>query len=223
MTKPTQTILVVDSNAETRATLTRQLASTGRTVLEAADGRRALEIVRNSKVRLVVSELFLKTGESDCLIQAIRQNRVHGTRTLAHVANAKSSDREWAKRWGAFGFLIQPAQPERLQYVVSRLLTRPKARSLRRMARLARRETLDGALTEIERGKLRGTSSIVVGKSWWSDLTDSQRNAFRSRARHLKVALRADAMMSSNFVELRGAVRPKLSIQSGAKPSPYRR
>ena len=39
------------------------------------------------KVRLVVSELFLKTRDSDCLFHAIRQNRPHGTRMLAHTVH----------------------------------------------------------------------------------------------------------------------------------------
>jgi CheY-like chemotaxis protein len=204
MTNATQTILVVDSNAETRATLTRQLASTGCKVLEAENGVRALEIVQNGKIRLVVSDLYMKTGESDCLIQAIRQNRVHGTRTLAHVANAKSSDKVWAKRWGARAFLIQPAQTARLEYVVSQLLMPTKARS-DATSKLARRKTLNGALAEVERGELAGTSSVVVSKSWWNELTDSQRSAFRKRAKKLSVALRSDEMMGQDFVEVRGA------------------
>ena len=205
MTNATQTILVVDSNAETRATLTRQLASTGCKVLEAENGIRALEIVQNGQIRLVVSDLYMKTGESDCLIQAIRQNRVHGTRTLAHVSHAKSSDKVWAKRWGARAFLIQPAQTARLEYVVSQLLMPTKSRSDAATSRLARRKTLNGALAEVERGELPGTSSVVVSKSWWNELTDSQRSAFRKRAKRLSVALRSDEMMGQDFVEVRGA------------------
>lgn len=221
MTNGTQTILVVDSNAETRAKLTRELASTGCKVLEAADGNRGLEIVRNAKVRLVVSELFLKTAESDCLFQAVRQNRVHGTRMLAHTVHGKSTDRDWAKRWGASGFLIQPTRTERLRYVVGKLLTAP-AKSRTGVARTSRRDTLSGALAEIERGDLSGTTSIVVGLSWWTELSASERNGYRRRARRTGISLRSDAMMSPHFVELRGAVRPRKDVQPARKSSPYR-
>lgn len=207
MTDGTQTILVVDSNAETRAKLARDLASTGCTVLEAEDGDKGLEIVRNSGVRLVVSELFLKTAESDCLIQAIRQNRVHGTRVLAHTVRRKSADRDWAKLWGARGFLIQPTQTERLRHVVGTLLTAPAKAT--RAVRTMRRDTLSIALGEIERGEHTSTSSIVVGRSWWIGLTGPQRNDYRKRAKRNGVSLRADKMMSSNFVELREASQPQ--------------
>lgn len=206
MTNATQTILVVDSNPETRARLVRELAPTGCRVLEAADGEQGLELVRSSRIRLVVSELFLKTAESDCLFQAIRQNRVHGTRMLAHTVHRTSSGRDWAKQWGASGFLVQPTRMERLKHAVLKLLA--PARSGARFVRTSRRNTLSGAFAEIESGAVRGTSSIVVGRSWWSGLSVSERNGYRRRAKRNGVTLRADSMMAANFVELRNAPRP---------------
>ncbi len=203
MTNATQTILVVDSNPETRAILTQQLASSGCAVLEAADGRTALEMVRKRKIRLLVSELYLETGDSKCLIQAMRQERVRGTHTVAHTVHASSLDKEWAKRWGASAFLIQPATAERLQYVVSRLLAQPKAVSRARSAGISRRETLNGALAEIERGELSGALAIIFGRPWWDELAESQRSEYRKRAKRAGVTLRSDAMMSRRFVELR--------------------
>ena len=202
-----QTILVVDSNPETRARLVRELAATGCQVLQAANGEEGLELVRHSKVQLVVSELFLKTAESECLVQAIRQNRVHGTRTLAHTVHRTSSDRDWAKLWGASGFLVQPTRTERLRHVVLRLLTPAKSSAT---VRTTRRNTLSGALAEIESGAVHGTSSIVVGRSWWTGLSAVERNVFRRRAKRSAVSLRADAMMNSSFVELQdGRPRPE--------------
>jgi CheY-like chemotaxis protein len=193
----------VDSNADTRARLVRELAPTGCRVLEAADGEAGLELVRRSRVQLVVSELFLKTAESDCLFQAIRQNRLHGTRMLAHTVHATSSGRDWARMWGASGFLVQPTRAERLKHVVQRLLT--PVRSNATFVRTSRRNTLSGAFAEIESGAVRGTSSIVVGRAWWTGLSASERNAYRRRAKRSFVTLRADSMMISSFVELRNA------------------
>ena len=219
MKNGTQTILVVDSNADTRAKLARELESTGCRVLEAEDGIRGLEIVRKRRVRLVVSELFLKTAESDCLIQAIRMNRVHGTRMLAHTVHRKAADRDWAKRWGASGFLIQPTRTGRLQHVVAQLLTKPAATA--GMVRTSRRNSLSGAFAEIERGELPGTSAIVVGRSWWNELSGSERNEYRRSARRNGVSLRSDSMMSPNFVELRREARTNPAKRAPNR-SPYR-
>jgi CheY-like chemotaxis protein len=221
MADATQTILVVDSNARTRATLTKKLASTGCTVLQAEDGARAFEIVQNGPVELLVSELYLQTGEDDCLIQAMRRNRVRGTRLLAHTVHAKAIDREWAKRWGANAYLIQPAKTERLKYVVSRLLAPRKAPSTATAARITRRATLDDAFAEIESGKLHGATSVVFARSWWTGLTRSQRNDYRAHAKRLEVSLRADPVMSQRFVELR-RTRPERPAKPAGKESPYR-
>ena len=225
MTNATQTILVVDPNAETRAILARQLSENGCSVFEAADGTSALQIVRDREIGLVVSELYLKTGESDCLIQAIRRNRVRGTRTLAHTVFSKRPDRAWAKQWGASGYLIQPARTERLRHAVS-LLLKPRVQgSAGKASRISRRNTLDVALAEIESGALQGTSSIVFGGTWWHSLTARQRNDYRNRARRAELSLRSDRMMGQDFVELRGAVSPGKSRKSrskASKASPYR-
>lgn len=199
----TQTILVVDANPVVRSAVVRTLVPTGCRVLEAADGERAIEIIRQGRVRLVVSELFLRTGESNCLVQAVRQNRMRGTRVLAHTRHRSTSHRDWARQWGASGFVVQPAAPERLQYVVGRLLELSPAG--RRTVKTARRETLGGALDEIERGELAGMSRIVVGRSWWAGLSGPGRNDYRRRARRSGISLRSDALMSPHFVEIRGA------------------
>lgn len=220
MTNATPTILVVDPNVETRAILARQLSATQCSVLQAADGATALQMLQDNEIGLVVSELYLKTGDSDCLIQAMRQNRVRGTRALAHTVYARSPDRAWAKQWGASGYLIQPTRSKRLQHVVSELL-KPAPASGSPNAAISRRETLDQALGEIERGDLRDAASIVFCVVWWKELTSAQRNGYRQRARRARVTLRSDRLMNRHFVEVRARSRsPKSGVKG--KPSPYR-
>jgi DNA-binding NtrC family response regulator len=208
MTNTTQTILVVNPDAEKRTLLARQLSSAGFNVKEADQGTRALRLMKKRDIRLVVSELYLKTGESDCLIQAVRQNRLHGTRVLAHTVHAKSADLAWAKRWGASGFLIQPT-PARLKRAVTQLLETGRTSSARKASKRARVATLDGALGKVERGEVRGVSSIVLARTWWGEQTLVQRNDYRRRAKRAGVTLHSDSMMSSSFVELRTGARRK--------------
>lgn len=220
MINGTQTILVVDPNSETRAILARQLSSNNCSVLEAADGVSALRMLQDNDIGLVVSELYLKTGDSDCLIQAMRQNRVRGTRTLAHTVYSKSPDRAWAKQWGASGYLVQPTRTKRLRHVVSELLKSAAAPSTT-TGSISRRDTLDQALGDIERDGQNGTLSIVFGAVWWNELTIAQRNAYRQRAIRARVGLRSDRLMNRHFVEVHGRGRsrkPALKV----KGSPYR-
>lgn len=69
---------------------------------------------------------------------------------------------------------------------------------------IARRDTLEQALEEVETGVLTGASSIVVSHNWWNHLSTGEQDAYRSRAERAGVELRADASMSSHFVEVRG-------------------
>jgi CheY-like chemotaxis protein len=221
MTNAIQTILVVDENPETRTMLAQQLSRCGCAVLEAADGRSAMDILRHRRIRLVVSELYLSTAESECLIQAMRQERMRGTRAVAHTLHATSSDREWAKRWGASAFVTRPATAERLEYVVTRLLARPKTRSKAGHTGIARRDTLNLALAEIERGEMHDTLAIIFGRPWWDELPETERSGYRKRARPAGVSLRTDAMMSRQFVEVRSGTRPD-GQAAPTRPSPYR-
>ena len=107
MTESGYAVLLVDGDARIRARLTDQLAPLGCTVIEAEDGPAALRVLRENDVRVVLTELYLKTGDSDCLIRAVRRSKaLRTTRTLAHTRHGTSPDRDWAMKSGADAFLI---------------------------------------------------------------------------------------------------------------------
>lgn len=217
MTDSGYAVLLVDADKRVRARLTKQLAPLGCTVLEAEDGNRALRVLRENEVRVVLSELYLKTGEDTCLIRAVHKAKaLRNTRTLAHTRHGTSPDRDWARRAGADAYLIQPTPAERLRYVVARLATEKLSASDSTVTRsvVARRDSLEDALLDLEQGSLKGTSSIVFGRGWWIQLSPIQQSGYRKRARKAGVNLRSDSLLSDHFVEVRGPSRPE---------SPYRR
>lgn len=69
---------------------------------------------------------------------------------------------------------------------------------------LARRDNLEQALAEIETRTLGGVTTIVVNRDWWDGLPVREQDAYRYRAERGGVQLRADAALSSHFVEVRG-------------------
>jgi CheY-like chemotaxis protein len=223
----TVTILLVDPDTRARALLARQLQSDTTTVLQASDGTAALHVLGSTDIKVVVTELYLPTGDHACLVQAIRANpRLRRTRAVAHTHRCLPPDREWAMTAGADAYLIKPTRAERMRYVVGRLATVkgrnatvPQARS----ANIIRRDSLDAALVEVESGTLVGTSSIVFGRAWWQELPKSQQAAFRRRARLARVSLRSDSLMKNHFVEIRGKSRSDVGLSSEQPESPYRR
>jgi hypothetical protein len=69
---------------------------------------------------------------------------------------------------------------------------------------IARRDTLEQALGEVESRALTGVSTIVVSRYWWDGLSTHEQSGYSSRAARAEVELRVDDPISSHFVELRG-------------------
>ena len=224
MTDSTYAVLLVDADAAVRNRLAEQLQPLGCTVLEAENGQGALRLLRENDVRVVLSELYLKTGEHECLLQAVRGIKaLHKTRTLAHTRHGTSPDREFAMRAGADAYLIQPTRPGRLRYVVARLASgKSDGENAPAHGSIERRDSLDLALADVERGTLRGTSSIVFSREWWSELTPVQQGVYRKRARKARLSLRSDSLLSNHFVEVRGSARTDQGLSSERPESPYR-
>lgn len=225
----TTTILLVDPDARARAFLAGQLKSLGYRILEAGDGPSAFRIATTERVKLVVTELYVATGDDADLINAIRCNKsLRKTRTLAHTHRSLPADREWALQVGADAYLIKPTRAERMRYVVARLTTgaapvAPRGPRLDERGAIVRRDSLDAALTEVEGGGLRGTSSIVFGRTWWERQTSAQQTTFRRRAKAARVSLRSDSMLKTHFVEVRGPARSEQGLSTERPESPYRR
>lgn len=222
----THTVLLVDPDARARTFLAAQLKTLGYRILEAGDGPSALRIATTEPVKLVVTELYVATGDDADLINAIRSNKaLRKTRTLAHTHRSLPADREWALRVGADAYLIKPTRAERMRYVVARLTTggAPGAQRSDERGATLRRDSLDAALAEVEGGRLPGTSSIVFGRTWWERQTPAQQTRYRRRAKAAHVSLRSDSMLTTHFVEVRGPTRSEQGLSTERPESPYRR
>ena len=69
---------------------------------------------------------------------------------------------------------------------------------------IARRDTLEQALGEVESRALTGVSTIVVSRPWWDGLSIKEQSGYQSRAERADIELRVDEAISSHFVEVRG-------------------
>src|SRR5262252_10508529 len=116
-----ETILVVDDEENIRHTLRGVLADEGYDVLEAPDGRRALELLEHTAPRLAIVDIWMPEVDGIELVQRMRAQAPelpiivisgHGTiETAVRVI-----------RLGAFDFLEKPFQLDALLKVVNRAL-----------------------------------------------------------------------------------------------------
>lgn len=225
MPRPEQCILIADPDPRAREMLARQLQPLEPRVLEAADGPDAVSILALEPVRILITELYLETGEDSCLVRSIRRREPQrDIRIIAHTHRSLESDRDWALTAGADAYLIKPTRAQRVRYVVGRLATSAAVSATPASAGpLLRRDSLDHALDDIERGTLTESSCIVFGRGWWQSLTTAERAAYRRRAKGARVSLRSDSVIGSHYVEVRGKYRPELGLATERPESPYRR
>ena len=79
---------------------------------------------------------------------------------------------------------------------------------------IARRDSLEQALGEVETETLTGVSTIVVNLDWWTNLSTAEQEAYRHRADRARIELLADGTLSSHYVEVRDAGEgPPLSTE----------
>lgn len=120
------TILLVQSRTESLPHLRLRLEDKGYTVVEATDATTAMDIVNRSEIALVVTELYVRLGTSRCLARVIGKSpALRRTKLLAYTTHGKRSDRDWALRIGADGYVIRRSGEDRFLSVVDHLMEAP--------------------------------------------------------------------------------------------------
>ena len=115
------TILIVDDDAFVRTLLRDMLAGEGYTLLEAEDGRAALDLLGDRAPALVLLDLFMPRLSGMEALASIRQ-RWPGARVL--VISSLDSDRlvNEALEAGAAGYITKPFHPVEITSAVARAL-----------------------------------------------------------------------------------------------------
>jgi CheY-like chemotaxis protein len=116
------TILVVDDEAGIQKLMRKVLSAAGYDVMAAMDGREALELLKGSKVDLVVTDLVMPEMEGLEMIQSIRKERPE-VKIIAMSGMFGGQFLRSARLLGAHATLVKPFQPRDLLEAVRRVLT----------------------------------------------------------------------------------------------------
>ena len=118
-----RTILSVDDSASIRQMVTFTLTKEGYTVVEAVDGRDALEKVKATAVDMVITDLNMPHVDGIALIQALRANQAFKFVPIVMLTTENTAEKKDAgKHAGATGWIVKPFKPEQLVAVVRKLL-----------------------------------------------------------------------------------------------------
>jgi len=119
------TILVVDDSADTRAVLRRMLAFRGYHVVEASDGREAVEAARSECPDLVVMDLNMPVMDGLAATERIRElrERCGDVPIVAATAFDTYGMREAAMEAGCNAYLLKPLDLDEFESVIAGLLS----------------------------------------------------------------------------------------------------
>lgn len=117
-------ILIVDDSASIRQMVTFTLTGAGYDVIEAVDGRDALEKLSGAPdVRMIVTDLSMPSLDGIELIRAVRGGTSHRFIPIVMLTTESlESKKQEGKAAGATGWIVKPFRPEQLVAVVKKVL-----------------------------------------------------------------------------------------------------
>ncbi|HKW16771.1 MAG TPA: response regulator [Terriglobales bacterium] len=123
------TILVVDDDPNARQLYISLLKPFGHTVLEARDGHAGLNLAREHKPDLIVSDILMPTMNGYDFVSALRKLPGHsGTNVIFQSASFLDREsRALGNTCGVSDYLSKPCDPEKILETVNRMLGLPAA------------------------------------------------------------------------------------------------
>jgi two-component system chemotaxis response regulator CheY len=128
MTKEAMTvtrILAVDDSPSMRQMVGVTLKSAGYEVLEACDGREALDIAKQqAPVDLVITDVNMPNMDGLTLVRELRMlPHYRGVPLLVLTTEASAEKKLEGKAAGATGWVVKPFSPDRLLATIARIIT----------------------------------------------------------------------------------------------------
>ena len=118
-----RTVLVVDDSATMRHILERALSETGRPVTLADSGPKALEVLANTDVSLLITDWNMPGMSGLDLIRAVRaMDEGRDLPILVLTTETDTDKKEAARQAGATGWLNKPVSPSALADITAALV-----------------------------------------------------------------------------------------------------
>ncbi len=117
------TILAVDDSASMRQMVSFTLKHAGYTVIEASDGRQALDLARAHSVNLVLTDVNMPEMDGITLVRELRQLDAYKFVPMLMLTTEAGQDKKLqGKAAGATGWLVKPFNPEKLLATIAKVL-----------------------------------------------------------------------------------------------------
>lgn len=116
-------ILTVDDSVAMRQMTSATLSSAGYEVVEAADGREALQIAMEQAIDLVITDVNMPQMDGIALVRELRSLPAYRSKPLLVLTTESAATRKLEGRAaGASGWMLKPFNSERLLATIARFL-----------------------------------------------------------------------------------------------------
>lgn len=115
-------VMTVDDSRTMRDMVKFTLAEAGYAVLEAEDGKQALDVLSRDKADVIITDLNMPNMDGLELIKALRgQPQYSSTPILMLTTEADDTKKNAGRAAGATGWIVKPFNPEKLLSVVKKV------------------------------------------------------------------------------------------------------
>ena len=142
----TPTVLLADENQDSRTILGAAFRHCGYAVIEAPDGESALQLARDRRVALVVSQLYVPVGDAPCLVEVLKRSaETAAVPVIVVTSRVMPADQQHAREIGCDAVFGKPFDLHEIIRVADELLriSRPAAKAALGPSPRARHESGD--------------------------------------------------------------------------------
>ncbi len=118
-----KSIMIVDDSATIRQTVKLTLIKAGYEIVEANDGKDALNKLNGKKVHLIISDVNMPIMDGITLLKEIKKSASHKfVPIMMLTTESQQSKVQEGKLAGAKAWLVKPFRPEQLLSAVDKLI-----------------------------------------------------------------------------------------------------
>ncbi|MEJ2230779.1 MAG: response regulator [Nitrospirales bacterium] len=119
-----KTVLVVDDSVSMRQIVSFTLTGAGYQVVEAEDGKEALEKLNGgAKPNLIITDLNMPNIDGISLIKAVREMAAHKVTPILMLTTESSEDKKKeGKSVGATGWVVKPFNPDQMLITIKKVM-----------------------------------------------------------------------------------------------------
>ncbi|CAN0622787.1 two-component system, chemotaxis family, chemotaxis protein CheY [Burkholderia multivorans] len=118
-----KTIMIVDDSAAVRQVVNISLRGAGYDVIEACDGKDAIQKLSGQKIHLIISDVNMPNMDGISLVKAIKEIPAYKFTPIVMLTTESQDDKKkQGQAAGAKAWMVKPFNPPQLLTVVQKLV-----------------------------------------------------------------------------------------------------